>query len=75
MPNFVRIEKINNLYKDGHTIIYWTARGSLSGKNLLDLTEKQLNEWGCLRHTTIAKKPVYDIWIDDKAINSEIFFS
>ena len=30
-PNKYRIEKINALYDRGHTIIYWTARGTGSG--------------------------------------------
>lgn len=74
VPLFDRIQKINKLYNK-HTIIYWTARGSKSGQNLKDLTEKQLDSWGCLRHKTIFEKPNYDMWIDDKAINSEIFFN
>lgn len=69
-----RIDKINALYHQGHTIIYWTARGSSSGKNWNELTENQLNNWGCLRHSLIMNKPTYDFWIDDKAINSDLFF-
>lgn len=73
-PMYERINKINALYNSGHTIIYWTARGANSGKDWKDLTEKQLNDWGCLRHSLIMNKPKYDIWIDDKAINSNTFF-
>ena len=29
-PYYDRIEKINKLYKDGNTIVYWTARGSVT---------------------------------------------
>lgn len=75
IPFLDRIYKINQLFNDGHTIIYWTARGSFSGKNWDKLTENQLNKWGCLRHSLLMDKPTYDIWIDDKAINSEIFFA
>lgn len=69
-----RIQKINELYDQGHTIIYWTARGSGSGTDWSELTNKQLVEWGCKFHKINLGKPSYDIWIDDKAINSEVYF-
>ena len=39
------IQKINKLYDEGHHIVYWTARGSGSGIDWKDLTEKQLSAW------------------------------
>ena len=30
-PILNRIEKINKLYDKGHTIVYWTARGTVTG--------------------------------------------
>lgn len=69
-----RIEKINNLYEAGNYIIYWTARGGNSGINWGSLTRKQLAEWGCKYDELNMKKPAYDLWIDDKAINSEEYF-
>lgn len=68
-----RIKKINNLYIEGHTIIYWTARGSGSGIDYRDLTIKQLNEWGCLYNDLKLNKPIYDLFIDDKAANIDYF--
>ena len=44
-PVFKKISIINGLYDKGHTITYWTARGSVSGINYYDLTKKQLDEW------------------------------
>ena len=41
------IEKINKLFNEGHTIVYYTARGAASGIDYTELTEKQLKEWGC----------------------------
>lgn len=73
-PYVDRIAKINELYDAGHTIVYWTARGSSSGKIWNDLTEDQLELWGCKYHMLYMGKPSYDVWIDDKAINSEDFF-
>jgi hypothetical protein len=69
-----RITKINNLFHAGHTIIYWSARGSHSGKDWYDFTDQQLNDWGCLRHKLVLQKPAYDIFIDDKVINTKDFF-
>ena len=34
-PIVQNIDKANQLYDQGNTIIYWTARGSLSNQNLL----------------------------------------
>jgi hypothetical protein len=62
-----RIEKINQLYNEGNTIIYWTARGMNSGKDWRSLTEQQLQEWNCKYHELWMNKPSYDVWIDDKA--------
>ncbi len=68
------IDKINLLYDEGHTIIYWTARGSGSGKDHSELTAKQLEEWGAKKHELKMGKPMYDLFICDKAINSNQFF-
>ena len=69
-----RIDKINKLYDQGHTIIYWTARGSGSGIDWTELTTKQLNKWSCKYHEVRLGKPSYDIWIDDKAFRDIEFF-
>ncbi len=69
-----RIDRINSLYEEGHTIIYWTARGSGSGIDWTELTNKQLKDWGCKFHEVRLGKPSYDVWIDDKAINDSNFF-
>lgn len=62
-----RIAKINALYDDGHTIIYWTARGMASGKDWSELTQQQVDAWGCKYHELRMGKPSYDVWVDDKA--------
>ena len=69
-----RIEKINFLYEKGNEIIYWTARGTGSGINWRETTEKQFLEWGVKYHDLHFGKPIYDLFIDDKNINSEQFF-
>ena len=73
-PIVENIERINELYDQGHKIIYWTARGSISGLDWTDLTLSQLDEWGAKYHEASCGKPHYDLFICDKAINSYNFF-
>ena len=73
-PIQYRIDMINDLYEAGNTIIYWTARGSSSGINHLELTRRQLNSWGVKAHDIRVGKPSYDVWIDDKALSDEAYF-
>lgn len=70
-----RIDKINQMFENGDKIIYWTARGTLSGINYTELTKKQLENWGCKFHKLKMGKPCYDLFIDDKNINSNKFFN
>jgi hypothetical protein len=74
-PILSRIHSINSLYHQGHRIVYWTARGSASKKDWSQLTIQQLDEWGCKRHDVVFGKPSYDLYIDDKSINSSTFFN
>jgi len=64
------IAKANKLYDDGHTIVYWTARGSLTGIDWRDVTEKQFEKWGVKYHDLKLDKPYYDLFIDDKNMNT-----
>tara|TARA_Y100000356_G_scaffold96308_1_gene81683 strand:- start:158 stop:457 length:300 start_codon:yes stop_codon:yes gene_type:complete len=67
IPNEKNIAKINKLYDEGHEITYWTARGSYSGIDYLELTANQLDEWGCQYHElSVGEKPNYDLLICDK---------
>ena len=69
------IKKINKMYDNGDTIIYWTARGTGSGIDWREVTEKQFERWGVKYHDLRFGKPIYDLFIDDKNINSEVFFN
>lgn len=73
-PMYDRIAKINDLHNSGHTIIYWTARGSKTGINWQDVTVNQLNRWLVKYDQIFFDKPVYDLFIDDKNINAEEYF-
>jgi hypothetical protein len=67
IPNLENIKKIRILYDQGHTITYWSARGSVTGIDWYDITKKQLDAWGCkYHHLSVGKKPPYDLLICDK---------
>jgi len=69
-PIYKNIKKANSLYEDGHTIIYWTARGATTGLDWSDLTKEQLERWGVKYHNLKLDKPYYDLFIDDKNLNT-----
>jgi hypothetical protein len=73
-PIVENIEKINKLFLEGHTVIYWTARGTVTGKDWSEITKKQLSLWKALYSDVKFGKPAYDVFICDKAINSIDFF-
>lgn len=75
VPFMNRVLHMNKLMEQGHEVHYWTARGSSSGKDWKELTEVQLDRWGCKYTTLSLGKPSYDVWIDDKAWYSESFFN
>jgi hypothetical protein len=65
------IAKVNKLYDEGHTIIIFTGRGSVSGRDWRALTVSQLFRWGVKYHVLNMTKPPFDFIIDDKAINTK----
>ena len=73
-PILENIKKINFLYDQGHTIVYWTARGSGTGLDWKEVTKKQFDNWNVKYHELRLGKPVYDLFIDDRNINAETFF-
>jgi len=78
-----RIVKINELYDQGNTIIYQTARGmdSCNGdqvrayKKYYHYTYNQLLEWNCKFHELFLGKPKADYYIDDKMVAINDFFN
>jgi len=75
LPLTRNIEQINLLYEEGHTVVYWTARGSRTGIDWTDLTRQQLEEWGAKYTELRLGKPDYDLFICDKAINTRNYFA
>ena len=67
LPIQENIDKINKLYDEEHTIVYWTGRGSGSGIDWRNLTLAQLIHWGCKHHELKMGKPVYDLFIEDRS--------
>jgi hypothetical protein len=65
------INKANELYDKGHIIIYWTARGTVTGIDWSEITIKQFKEWGVKYHELKFGKPNYDLFIDDKNMDSK----
>jgi|TARA_Y100000310_G_scaffold295509_1_gene326926 glycerol-3-phosphate cytidylyltransferase len=71
VPYHSVIHHVNSLYKQGHIIKIFTARGAGSGKNWHALTLQQLDQWGVRYNELIDKgKPSYDLLVDDKAANT-----
>ena len=69
-----RIQRINQLFDEGNEIVYWTARGTKTEINWYKITHDQLTRWGAKYTELRMGKPKYDLFIDDKNINSETFF-
>ena len=78
-----RIEYLNKLYDEGHTIIYSTARGMGRFKNspalaygeFYKLTLNQLTTWGCKFHELHLGKSADDYYIDQTPVFEKEFFS
>jgi len=72
-----RIKKVNELYDEGNTIIIDTARGSKNAKekHWVHITKKQIDGWGLKYHKLRAGLKISaDIYVDDRAIQSDTFF-
>ena len=64
-----RIDQVNKLKNKGNKIIFYTARGFLSGLDLYELTFNQLKSWGVSFDELYLGKPAADYYIDDKSID------
>jgi dTDP-glucose 4,6-dehydratase len=65
------IIKANLLYDQDNKVVYWTARGTVTGIDWREVTERQFGEWGVKYHDLKFGKPYYDIFIDDKNMNTK----
>lgn len=79
-PIIEMVNIANQCYERGDTVLVYTARGMTSCNGdvskiystLYELTKKQLEEWGVKYHQLIMGKIHYDVFIDDKAVNSAV---
>jgi len=69
-PDEAMIALVNMLYDQGHKIFMVTARGTGSGIDYRDLTEKQLKKWGLRYH-----KLFFGIIVTDWARTPEVFLN
>ena len=82
-PRWTRIAKVNELYEAGHHITVYTARGMGRNNNLAllarnefeDITKTQLATWEVKYHELFLGKPSGDIYIDDKGMKDDDFFT
>ena len=68
-PLPIRIAELNRYHELGHTVVYWTARGTETGIDWRDVTEAQLARWGVKYHRLEFGKPAFDLLIDDRTWN------
>lgn len=65
-PNLPMIEVINKLYQMGNWIVFFTARGYVTGIDWSDITKQQLKAWGLTYHELHFGKPNGDYYVDDR---------
>jgi hypothetical protein len=68
-PEMIRV--INFLHDRGHRIVMFTARGSATGRDWRDTTERQLRDWGVSFHELAFGKPAGDYYIDDRGLSMD----
>jgi len=59
------LEAVNKLYKQGHTVVFYTSRNDESRK----VTREWLKKHGFSFHHIVMRKFVAHVYIDDRAIN------
>lgn len=72
-PNELAIEAIRKLKQKGHYIILHTARGSKTGIDFGELTQKQMELWNVPFDELKLGKPYADLYIDDKAFDANMW--
>jgi len=67
IPNYDMIDKVNELYDQGHEILIWTARPSIK---FSQITTHWLRLYGVRYSEIIFNKMYFDLLIDDKTENN-----
>jgi hypothetical protein len=68
-PNPTGIALANRLFEAGNRILVYTARGSTTGQDWTQLTERQLRRWEVCHHELRFGKPAADYYVDDRMIS------
>ena len=66
-PNVKMIKKVNEWYKEGHTIVLFSSRWESDKAD----TKKWMKQYDVKYHTLILGKPVFDLYVDDISIRPE----
>lgn len=74
-PNDRMIKIVNKLYDFGNTIVLFTARGYVTGKDWSQVTKEQMERWGVKYHELKFGKPNADYYIDDKMLSLERLYN
>ena len=69
IPKQEVISKVNRLYREGWEVTIWTSRNNISRHDQTSFTKSQLKSWGVKYHKLDMEKPLFDLFIDDKAVN------
>ena len=72
-PIEAAVTKIRELKQQGHYVILFTARGTLTGIDWRRTTESQMKAWGVPYDELLFGKPAADIYIDDKGLTAQIW--
>ena len=72
-PKVQMIQRLNDFYDAGHNVVYWTARGMVAGRDWYAHTKKQLNSWGAKHTLLVMKKPFFNIFLEDKSMNLNLY--
>lgn len=71
-PQVDVIESVNALFRAGHRIILFTARGSATGLDWTELTREQMRKWNVCFHELRFGKPAADVYVDDRAATVDL---
>ena len=67
-PIQANIDLVNALYEAGNIIVLFTARGSSTNLDWIEVTKRQLQAWGVKYHELIFGKPAADMYVDDRFV-------
>ncbi len=74
VPLNKQIMFVINLIENGNRVVFFTARGSQTGIDWSEFTKLQLEQWGIPNPIIFFGKPHADLYIDDKAVESNRYW-